>query len=532
MLRALALSIRVSMAISCNYFLHSLKRLPWVGKKIPDTVYRIPTTKMILSLVVELGKILFGFIGALLTLAALIFGPLFLIERGFTNLDLFYHYFFFIFFLVVPLGSNVIFQTRDSNAYTMVHLLKLDGRNFLLSRMLYTLLLKSIRYALLLLVIGLLIDLSPRESLMLSGYILFAALIWEALILKLFDRIKINIYEKTGYLLGLLALLLGTCYALPYLGVILSLRRFLSGGLPFALFAMAAGFSLWQLFSYDRYHALTQQTIDREKLLLMEDLLKKKAFIDVDLAEEKLGREKVSSTGHLEGYDLFNHLFFTRHRRIITRPVQIKTAIVAAGALLLWTLLLLKPEFQDPVRENILSLSPYFVFFMYLLSSGDKFSRMLFFNCDRYMLKEHYYKDKEAILKNFTLRLKFSIRLNLLPAAAVAVLLSGTGIIIGMGSAIVQLLPMVVTIFSLALFFSTHYLFIYYLLQPYTADLTRKSPLYGVINALIYVISFGSIHLKTSSVIFTLAVIFFTLAYTGAAILLTYHLAPRTFKLR
>lgn len=252
----------------------------------------------------------------------------------------------------------------------------------------------------------------------------------------------------------------------------------------------------------------------------------------MDLAEEKLGREKVSSTGHLEGYDLFNHLFFTRHRRIITRPVQIKTVIIAAGALLLWTLLLLKPEFQDPVRGNILSLSPYFVFFMYLLSSGDKFSRTLFFNCDRYMLKEYYYKDREAILKNFTLRLKLSIRLNLLPAAAVAVLLSGTGIIIGMGSAIVQLLPMVVTIFSLALFFSTHYLFIYYLLQPFTADLTRKSPLYGVINALIYMISFGSIHLKTSSIIFTLAVIFFTLAYTGAAILLTYHLAPRTFKLR
>lgn len=122
------------------------------------------------------------------------------------------------------------------------------------------------------------------------------------------------------------------------------------------------------------------------------------AFADVNLAEEKLVQEKVTGTDNLQGYALFNHLFFTRHRRIITKPVRTKVAIVAAIALLVWVLLLLKPEFRDPVRENILSLSPYFIFVMFLLSSGEKFSRALFFNCDRYMLKELYYKDKEACL--------------------------------------------------------------------------------------------------------------------------------------
>ena len=99
------------------------------------------------------------------------------------------------------------------------------------------------------------------------------------------------------------------------------------------------------------------------------------------------------------------------------------------------------------------------------------------------MLKEHYYKKKKALLDSFTFRLTRSITLNLLPAAAVAALLLGTGAVIGMGGEIIRLLPVVVTVFSLSLFFSTHYLFIYYLLQPYTADLTKKRPLYSMVNA-------------------------------------------------
>lgn len=212
--------------------------------------------------------------------------------------------------------------------------------------------------------------------------------------------------------------------------------------------------------------------------------------------------------------------------------MRAKVAIIAAIAVLFWAFLLFWPQFQDPVRDNILSFSPYLVFLMFMLSSGERTTRALFFNCDRYMLKERYYKEKKALLDSFTFRLKRSIALNLLPAAAVAALLLGTGAIIGMGREITHLLPIVITVFSLSLFFSTHYLFVYYLLQPYTADLTKKRPLYGLVNALIYLLCYGSIQIKTSSIYFTMGVILFTLAYTGISIFLTYHLAPGTFKLR
>lgn len=532
MIRALALSTRVAFAISCNHFIYFLKKLPWLGKKIPDTAYQISTIKSILSILVEATRVLFGFLGAALSLAIFIFGPMFLLDRNLMNMDLFYHYFFFIYFLAAPFLNTIILQTRDMQAYTMINLLKLDKRDFFVSKVIFTLGIKTARYLLIFLLLSLFTNISVPESLMLSGYILFLALIWEYLLLKIYLKFKTIVYDKVVIVLASPALLLVICYLLPYRGIVLNLRGVLANGFLFVLTALLAGFSLWRLYSFDNYSTVTKETINRNKLLGIEDLLKNAAFADVNLAEEKLAQEEANGADDLQGYALFNHLFFTRHRRIIMKPVRTKVVTVTVLALLGWALLLLKPGFMDPVRENILSLSPYLIFFMYLLSSGERFSRALFFNCDRYMLKEIYYKDKEALLENFTVRLKKSISLNLAPAAAVAILLLGTGVIIGMGGAITRLLPMVVTIFSLSLFFSTHYLFIYYMLQPYTADLTQKSPLYSIVNILIYFISYGSIHIKTSSVVFTFAVMLFTLVYAAAAIVLTYNLAPKTFRLR
>lgn len=267
MFKALVLSARVAAAISTNYFIYTLKKLPWLGKKIPENFYRIPTIKLLFSILAELCRFFFGFLGAALTLGLLVFGPIFIMERGFTNLGLFYHYFFFIFFLVIPLGSNVIFQAQDLTAYTMVKLLSLDKRDYLLSRVLYTLGIKALRFAILLLPTGFLIGITPLESLMLAGYILFAALIWEYLILEIFKKTGANLYERTGYVLLTLSLLLSICYLLPYRGIILAVRPALNSGCLFLLMVLLAALSLYCLYLHNGYHTVVKKTLSRERLL-------------------------------------------------------------------------------------------------------------------------------------------------------------------------------------------------------------------------------------------------------------------------
>jgi hypothetical protein len=72
----------------------------------------------------------------------------------------------------------------------------------------------------------------------------------------------------------------------------------------------------------------------------------------------------------------------------------------------------------------------------------------------------------------------------------------------------------------------------YYVIQPYTAELTMKSPLYIIINFIIYAISYICLQIKTSSYYFTLGVLGVTIIYMAAALVITYRVAPRTFRLK
>lgn len=530
MLKALLLSIQVSYTISVNFLIHFLKMIPGLGKKIPDSLFQLTKAKQILSVLAELLRFSFKFLGSAIAIGCLILVPMYFMDKNLANTQLLYHYFFFYSFITGPLSTNIILQAKDINTFAMVKVLKLDKRDFYIAKILYILGQKAVRYLLLMALVSIFTGISLGEGLILAGYIVLMALIWEYLILTIFDKSGKNIYKQPVLLIGAVGLGLLACYALPLAGVTLRLQ-FLSNAYVFSAIALLAGGSFWRLYSFRNYAKVTREILTREDIAATNEAMKNAIFADVNLAEKKLVREEITGADNLQAYDFFNHLFFARHQRIIWKPVRNRILIISLAAVTIWGLLLLRPELQQHARETLLSSSPYFLIIMYMLSTGERFSKALFFNCDRYMLREVYYRDKEAMLKNFSLRLKKSISLNLLPAAAVAVLVLGTGAL-AMADEMLKLLPIVVSIFSLALFFSTHYLFIYYMLQPYTVDLTQKSPLYFLANGLIWLICYIFIFVKTASIIFTSVVIVLTLLYAIAAVVLTYNIAPKTFKLK
>jgi len=84
----------------------------------------------------------------------------------------------------------------------------------------------------------------------------------------------------------------------------------------------------------------------------------------------------------------------------------------------------------------------------------------------------------------------------------------------------------------LACFFSIHHLAIYYIIQPYTANLEVKSPLFRGINTVMYVVCYMCSGIDSSSYMFSIGVIIFTVIYMIIALTLVYKLAPKTFKLK
>ena len=89
-----------------------------------------------------------------------------------------------------------------------------------------------------------------------------------------------------------------------------------------------------------------------------------------------------------------------------------------------------------------------------------------------------------------------------------------------------------VSVVSMSIFFSVHYLTLYYLLQPYNAGTELKSGTYKVITVVTYLVSWTMIQVKLPILVFGLLMIAFCVIYCIVASFLVYRFAPKTFRLR
>ena len=90
----------------------------------------------------------------------------------------------------------------------------------------------------------------------------------------------------------------------------------------------------------------------------------------------------------------------------------------------------------------------------------------------------------------------------------------------------------VVSVVCMSIFFSVHYLTLYYLLQPYNAGTEVKSGFYQIIMMATYAVCYAMIYLRLPTFVFGLCTIAFCVLYSAVACLLVYKVAPKTFRIR
>lgn len=93
------------------------------------------------------------------------------------------------------------------------------------------------------------------------------------------------------------------------------------------------------------------------------------------------------------------------------------------------------------------------VFIMYTMSTGERICKAMFYNCDISLLRYGYYRQGKVILSNFTSRLKRTVLLNIIPAFALCLAMMGIIIISGYVSELITMIPLFLSILSLACFF-------------------------------------------------------------------------------
>ena len=84
----------------------------------------------------------------------------------------------------------------------------------------------------------------------------------------------------------------------------------------------------------------------------------------------------------------------------------------------------------------------------------------------------------------------------------------------------------------MSIFFSVHYLVMYYLLQPYNISTEIKSSTYKALQGVTYGVCYMLTEINLPTFYFGLAMILFSVVYSVVSLFLAYKYAPKTFKIR
>lgn len=539
-------SLQLKMTYSVNTFIYAIKHIPILKKVLSDKLYSLSWLKALLTVLSILKELVttflwkFVYVGLFIGLPVL--SDFFRAEADDTVMPSWATVLqVFIVLTIVGGITNNAFFDGSMDKYYAVFLLRMDAKKHCISNYTYLL----FRFFLGFLVVGII------------GAIILKAPIWQGLLVPFFvvgvklisSAITIKIYEIslakgkesapksyirsqgsqslsiTGYAK---TFAVGALLAIAYIPAALGLVIPVAASLIIMAIGIIGGIgSVFVLRGFKHYRKMYQKGI--AEFMEMQMMAKSQ----VENADRKRIDEKTIVKSNKNGFEFLNELFVKRHRKILWRSSR-NTAIFLLGVIGVAAILtFILPESKEVVNSMICKNLRFVAFLMYLINKGQNYTRALFTNCDHSLLVYPIYRKGSNILKLFTLRLIEISKVNMLPATVLAAGLALLLFLSGGAENPMYYLVVVVSVLALGIFFSVHYLTMYYLLQPYNANTEIKSGIYPVVMWLTYFVCYMMIQIRgLSGMAFGIATAGFCIVYSIIACILAYSLAPKTFKLR
>ncbi len=519
-------TLRISFSLKNTYrvngILYSLKQIPLVKWILPQTLYRVRGLKIFANVLSVLWEVVSVFLGKFLYFITMVAG----IGMFYENVPADGVYLHILLFLTVigAFMNTSLFNPTQDKYYAMI-LMRMDAREYTLVNYIYAILKVIIGF----LPFSLLFGLGRGIPLWLCLLIPFsvAGLKMAVAASSLWD------YEKHGYVYNenhlrkhlwlLVGLLLAAAYGLPAAGIVVP--GIVTTVLLF-IFIPAGAIGLWKILRFRGYREINQQLLAR-----LTSQMDSVAQISRKQSQKVISTD-TRITSKRKGFEYLNELFIKRHRKILwssSKKIAAVCLFLCLGILLVFYL---APQFKEKTNELMMTFLPYFVFIMYAINRGTGFTKALFMNCDHSLLTYSFYKRPDMVLKLFRIRLREIMKINLLPAlvigAGLAVILYASG---GTDNPL-NYAVLFISILCMSLFFSVHYLTIYYLLQPYNAGTEMKSGTYQLVMSATYFVCFFLMQVRMPTLVFGAMCIVFCVLYSIVACILVYRFAPKTFRLR
>lgn len=525
---------KAAMTRKVNGLFYYLQKLPLIGSHIPNRVYQFQKLKNILSIFAFLIQFALSILKNLFYLLICYMVPL-AFAYGDNNMNIQVQNTFLISFLLLSgcMGalSNGALWTIDSDAYIMTRLLQMEAKRYLLHHAMYVYLRNTLTLALASCLTSLMFQLPFWYGLLCGLLYLTSHVTADTLYLILYDKKGIILTLNNKYKITMNLTLIILTYGLMALHSSLAIAKgvFIAVTMVCTLASIVSVRYLKKSNSYKNILIpLLQQLASLDLLDANKgDMMNQDVKLDEkDYSTEEL-RKGISSKQH--GYAYMNALFFQRHKRLVYTPIKRRIVIILCITAGLTLLSFFVKDFIEPV--DLIKLLPPFVFISYIFNISEKTCRAMFMNCDVSLLHYGYYRQPKAILENFWIRLKTLSGYNLMLTALLCLAINLLAVLFSISFTKQTLILFDLTLITLSIFFSTHYLFVYYIFQPYNEEFDMKNPFMKILNGIVYLLCYFCLQLE-GNIWFAFGVLLATLVYIPLALLLVWRLSPKTFHLK
>ena len=522
--KTLKISFSLKNTYRVNGILFSLKQIPLLKKLLPATLYKVKGLKIFANILSVLWEIVSAFLGKFLYFVTMV-GGIGILYKTLPENEVFLH--ILLFLTVIGSFTNThLFNPSKDKYYAMI-LMRMNAREYTLVNYTYEIIKVVIGFLPFTILFGMNKGLPLWFCLLLPLSIAGMKLLVSAVTLWDYEKRGFGYNENklSKYVWGAIALLLAAAYGLPAIGFalpsVISMIVFLAC-IPLGVVGVikVLNFRDYRAINQELLSGLTNQMDSSAKTQIIKQASEKKISADTSI------------TSNRKGFEYLNELFIKRHKKILwnsTKKISYVCAFLVAAVLAGVYLL---PEEKTVINEIVMTWLPYFVFIMYAINRGTNFTQALFMNCDHSLLTYSFYKQPSFILRLFQIRLREIMKINAVPALVIGIGLALILFATGGTDNPLNYVVLVVSILCMSLFFSIHYLTIYYLLQPYNAGTELKSGTYRIVLSVTYVVCFALMRLRMPIMIFGIMTIVFCVLYSIVASILVYRFAPKTFRLR
>ena len=459
--KTLRISFSLRNTYRVNSILYSLKQLPLIKRQLPQALYSVRGLKIFANILSGIWEVISVFLGKFLYLIIMVVG-IGSLYQGVPAGQVYLH----ILLLLTVIGSfmntHMFNPTRDKY-YAMI-LMRMNAREYTLVNYFYAILKVIAGFLPFTILFGLDAGVPFWLCVLLPFSIAGAKMAVAAYTLWEYENRK-KVYNENRmqkYVWLCAGVLLAAAYGLPAAEVTIPQPAV---GVLLILFAAAGAVGMRKILTFEKYRQINQE--------MLADMMNQ-----MDTAAQVVQKQSQKSistdtgiTSNKKGFEYLNELFVKRHRKILwksSRRLAVIALIMFAGMLLACGV---SPAFRTRTNEILMVFLPYFVFIMYAINRGNDFTRALFMNCDHSLLTYSFYKHPGMVLQLFRIRLREIIKVNLLPSFVIGAGLCALLYVSGGTDHPIDYAVLFVSILCMSIFFSIHYLTVYYLLQPYNAGI-------------------------------------------------------------